>query len=172
MLSGRGLGKHGGDKKNVFEPRAKPVKLSARLSGTWGSSPPRKIASSASLCLLLFLPKSKINVKLELTLVALMNASRRKSRQSMCGVKFKLCLLLFPEVRDQCKIGINFSSADVVACVEVANRFIKNDFAWRRICYTLGRMAKYAHQRAESFYQSRGFSEKRRGGVTPHNWNT
>ena len=38
--------------------------------------------------------------------------------------------ITIPEVKDQCKIGINFSSADVVACVEVANRFIKNDFAW------------------------------------------
>ena len=41
-----------------------------------------------------------------------------------------------------------------------------------RVCYTLGRMAKFAHQRAESFYQSRGFSEKRGGVVTPWNWNT
>ena len=55
-----------------------------------------------------------------------------------------MCLLLFPEVKNQCKIGINFSSADVVTCVEVANRFIKNDFARRRICYTLRRMAKCA----------------------------
>ena len=78
----------------------------------------------------------------------------------------------FPEIKNQCKIGTNLSSAYVVTCVEVANRFIKNDFAWRRICYTLGRMAKFAHQRAESFYQSRGFSEKRGGVVTPWNWNT
>ena len=58
--------------KNVFEPRAKPVKLSARLSGTWGSSPSTK---NSIVSIVVSTPFS-------------------------------------PEVKDQCKIGINFSSAD------------------------------------------------------------